>query len=219
MIITIDGPAGTGKSTVARDLAERLGFAYLDTGAMYRAVGLACLQRGVDPGDARAAAAVTARVTIHVDGREARLDGVDVTEKIRTPAATAAASIVAQNPAIRAWLVELQREIASRGDYVCEGRDQGTVVFPDAGAKFFVTATPEVRARRRVDELAARGEQVSLDDMLAQQEERDRRDAERDVAPLRPASDAVQIDTSELTTEDVISRMQDHLAAINYSEP
>jgi len=212
MIITIDGPAGTGKSTAARGLAERLGFAYLDTGAMYRAVGFACLQRGVDPADPAASASLAMTIDIHVDGRETRLDGVDVTDAIRSPEATAAASIVAQNPAIRSRLVELQRRIAADGNYVCEGRDQGTVVFPQAEAKFFVTAAPEVRAERRRKELEERGETISLAEMLAQQDERDRRDQERDVAPLRPAADAVSIDTSNLSTDEVIAHMVADLA-------
>jgi cytidylate kinase len=213
MLITIDGPAGTGKSTAARGLAERLGFAYLDTGAMYRAVGLACLQRGVDPQSASESAAIARSLVLQVDGRTTCLDGIDVTEAIRTPEATAAASIVAQNPAVRAQLVTLQRHTAAGGNYVCEGRDQGTVVFPQAAVKFYITAAPEVRAERRRQELAARGETVSLEQLLTQQAERDRRDQERDVAPLRPAVDAVQIDTSQLSTEEVIAQMESHVRA------
>ena len=211
MIITIDGPAGTGKSTVARELARRLGFRYLDTGAMYRAVGLACLRAGIDPQEPQAAAELTARVEIVVDGRRTWLNGLDVTEDIRSPEATAAASVVAENPAVRARLVELQQRMASQGNYVCEGRDQGTVVFPHADVKFYLTAAPEIRAERRRLELAARGEQVPLEILLAQQEERDRRDQERAVAPLRPAQDAVQIDTSHLTTAQVVAEMERHI--------
>lgn len=211
MIITIDGPAGTGKSTVARELARRLGFCYLDTGAMYRAVGLACLQQGIDPQEPRASAELAARLEILVDGRRTWLNGVDVTDDIRSPEATAAASVVAQNPAVRAHLVDLQRRIAARGNYVCEGRDQGTVVFPRADVKFYLTAAPEIRAERRRLELAARGEVVPLEVLLAQQEERDRRDQERAVAPLRPADDAVHIDTSRLTTDEVLAEMERHI--------
>jgi cytidylate kinase len=213
MLITIDGPAGTGKSTAARGLAERLGFSYLDTGAMYRAVGLACLERGVDPHSLEGCAAVAREVTIKVDGRRTWLDGVDVTDAIRTPASTAAASIVAQNPAVRSQLVNLQRRCTAGGDYVCEGRDQGTVVFPQAQVKFFITASPEVRAERRRQELAAKGEQVALQELLQQQSERDRRDEERDVAPMRPAEDAILIDTSTLSTDEVISRMESRIHA------
>lgn len=211
MLITIDGPAGTGKSTAARRLAERLGFSYLDTGAMYRAIGLACLQAGVDPADPRGSFAVAREVVLHVDGQTTELNGVDVTTAIRSPEATAAASIVAQNPAIRAQLVELQRNIASQGDYVCEGRDQGTVVFPRADVKFFVSATPQVRAERRRQELAERGEYFTIEDLLRQQDERDRRDEERAVAPLRPAEDAIRIDTSALTTEQVLAELERHV--------
>lgn len=211
MIITIDGPAGTGKSTAARGLAERLGFDYLDTGAMYRAVALACLQRGVDLQSAAACVAVAEAVQIRVDGRHTWLDGTDVTSAIRSAEATAAASVVAQIPGVRARLVALQRQAAAEGRYVCEGRDQGTVVFPQAEAKFFITAAPEVRAARRRQELAEKGEAVTLDELLAQQAERDRRDQQRDVAPLRPASDAVQIDTSSLTTAEVIAAMEAHV--------
>ncbi len=211
MIITIDGPAGTGKSTVARELARRLGFCYLDTGAMYRAVGLACLQHRIDPQEPHASADLAARLEIVVDGRRTWLNGVDVTDDIRSPEATAAASVVAQNPAVRAHLVALQRRMAARGDYVCEGRDQGTVVFPHAEVKFYLTADPEIRAERRRLELAARGEAVPLETLLVQQEERDRRDQERAVAPLRPADDAIHIDTSRLTTDEVLAEMERHI--------
>lgn len=218
MIITIDGPAGTGKSTAARGLAERLGCDYLDTGAMYRAVGLACVERGVDLASPGACLSVAESISIRVDGRRTWLDGRDVTAAIRTPEATTAASIVAQVPAVRARLVALQQQTAAQGRYVCEGRDQGTVVFPRAEAKFFITAAPEIRAERRRQELAARGEVVSPADLLAQQAERDRRDQERDVAPLRPAADAVLIDTSRLSTAEVIDRMEQHVRRLGLPE-
>ena len=208
MTITIDGPAGTGKSTVARGLARRLQFAYLDTGAMYRAVALACLRRGLPLDDQAACAALAEQIEVHVDGQRTWLDGEDVTDAIRTPETTAAASLVAQIPAVRAGLVRLQQSIASRGDYVCEGRDQGTAVFPLAEVKFFMTAAPEVRAERRRQELLERGEAVSLADLLRQQTERDQRDQERAIAPLRPADDALLVDTTELTTEQVMDRME-----------
>jgi cytidylate kinase len=208
MIITIDGPAGTGKSTAARGLAERLGFHYLDTGAMYRAVGLACLRASVDPQDAIESARIASEIRLEQDGACTRLDGADGTDEIRTAAAASAASMIAQHPGVRDRLVDLQRRIASRGDFVCEGRDQGTVAFPDAPCKFFVTATPEVRARRRCQELLDRGESVSLEEMLAQQDERDRRDEQRAVAPLRPARDAIVIDTTSLTMDEVLDRLE-----------
>ncbi len=219
MIITIDGPAGTGKSTAARGLAERLGWAYLDTGAMYRAVGLACLQRGIDLQSPDACAAVAETVAIQVDGRHTWLDGIDVTEAIRTPEASTAASIVAQIPAIRQRLVILQRQAAAHGRYVCEGRDQGTFVFPAAEVKFYVTADPEVRAERRRQELANRGAPVSLEELLVQQEERDRRDQERDVAPLRPAVDAILIDTSRLSTPEVLALLEQHVRQRGLLDP
>ena len=181
---------------------------------MYRAIGLACLQAGVDPADPQGSFAVARKVVLHVDGQTTELDGVDVTTAIRSPDATAAASIVAQNPAIRGQLVELQRNIASQGDYVCEGRDQGTVVFPRADVKFFVSATPQVRAERRRQELAERGEHFTIADLLRQQDERDRRDEERAVAPLRPAEDAIRIDTSALTTEQVLAELERHVRLV-----
>lgn len=150
-------------------------------------------------------------IQLQVDGRETWLDGANVTSAIRSPEATAAASIVAQIPDVRTQLVELQRQAAHGGDYVCEGRDQGTVVFPQAEVKFYITAAAEVRAERRRQELAAKGEQVAAAELLAQQAERDRRDQARDIAPLRPADDALQIDTTRLSTDDVIDRMERHV--------
>lgn len=211
MIVTIDGPAGTGKSTAARGLAQRLGFDFLDTGAMYRVVAWACLQRGVDPQDAAQAAAVSAATRIEFRNGRTLADGVDVTEAIRSAAVTRAASLVAQIPAVRARLVEQQRRLAAGRDIVCEGRDQGTVAFPDAECKFFLTADPGERALRRQRELAAKGVHVTLNELLAEQAARDERDANRMVAPLRPADNALVIDTTSLDVDGVIDLLERHV--------
>ncbi|HZT79136.1 MAG TPA: (d)CMP kinase [Gemmataceae bacterium] len=209
MIVTIDGPAGAGKSSAAKALAKRLGFEFLDTGATYRAVALAALRAGIDPGDEAALAKLVAG--LHIDmppGGRVILNGEDVTSLIRTPEITAAASPIAASRAVRERLVELQRAIAAGRDMVCEGRDQGTVVFPDAARKFFLVADPAERARRRWRELQARGEAVTLDQVQRDQEARDRRDAGRDISPMRPAADAIRIDSTHLTLDQVVERME-----------
>jgi cytidylate kinase len=208
MIVTIDGPAGAGKSTSARELARRLGFDFLDTGAMYRAVALAVLRSGIDSGDESALADLLARLRLDMPPGRVVLDGADVTGLIRTPEVTAASSVLAVLPAVRRRLVELQRAIAANRDIVCEGRDQGTVVFPEAGCKFFLTADPEERLRRRQRELEGRGEVVDLDALRRAQQERDERDSGRAVAPLRPADDAVLLDSTGLSPEQVAERME-----------
>lgn len=211
MVVTIDGPAGTGKSTAARHLAARLKFHFLDTGAMYRVVAWACLHRGVDPADHAAAAEVAASTGIEFDGPRTIADGTDVTEAIRSADVTHAASVVAQIPAVRAELVRQQRRIAAGRDIVCEGRDQGTVAFPKAEYKFFLTAEPLERARRRQQELAEKGQIVPLETLLAEQTERDARDAGRAVAPLRPAEDAVIVDTTHLDGDAVVELLVRHV--------
>lgn len=211
MIVTIDGPAGTGKSSAARGLARRLGFDFLDTGAMYRAVAWACLERGVDPHDAGAAAAVAAAIDIEFADRRTLVDGRDVSDDIRSAAVSRDASIVAQHPAVREHLVRQQRRIADAHNTVCEGRDQGTVAFPSAECKFFITADPQERARRRQRELTDKGQAVSLAELLADQAVRDERDAHRAVAPLQPAPDAVIIDTTRLDLEAVIDLLEQHV--------
>ncbi len=195
MVIAIDGPAGAGKSSVARAVARELGFTYLDTGAMYRAVGLASME------DSEPAAKVAVRIVIEV-GDRVTIDGRDVTEEIRTPAVSEAASRVAADPGVRAALVARQRAIMAEGDWVAEGRDIGTVVAPDADLKVFLTASAEVRAQRRAEELGADYETV-----LAQQLHRDERDERREHSPLIPANDAVPVDTTELDLEEVLGQI------------
>jgi cytidylate kinase len=208
MIITIDGPAGAGKSSAARMLAQRLGFEFLDTGAMYRAVALAVLRAGVNPRDESALAGLVSSLHLEMPpGGRVLLKGEDVTGLIRTSEVTAATGAVADSPAVRRRLAQMQRACAEGRNMVCEGRDQGTVVFPDAVCKFFVFADPLERARRRQREMDERGENVELEQLLRDQEIRDRRDAARDLAPMKPAADAVLLDTTRLSLEQVVEAM------------
>jgi cytidylate kinase len=208
MIITIDGPAGAGKSSAAKALARRLGFDFLDTGAMYRAVALAALEAGLDLRDQEALAALLAGLRLELPPGRVLLNGSDVTGRIRTADVTAATGPVADSPVVRRRLAEMQRAIAQGRNVVCEGRDQGTVVFPDAACKFFLVADPVERAKRRQREMAARGEAVELAALLEAQAARDRRDAARDIAPMRPADDAVVLDSTALSPEQVVERME-----------
>jgi cytidylate kinase len=209
MIITIDGPAGAGKSSTARILAQRLGFEFLDTGAMYRAVALAALRAGLDLRDEPALAALVASLRLEMPpGGRVLLNGEDVTSLLRTREMTAATGAVADSPAVRRRLVQMQRTIAAGRDMVCEGRDQGTLVFPDAACKFFLIADPVERARRRQREMAGRGEAVELEQILRDQEVRDQRDAARDLAPMKPADDAVLLDSTGLGPEQVVEAME-----------
>jgi cytidylate kinase len=204
-VVAIDGPVGSGKSTVARRVAGRLGYLYLDTGAMYRAVGLLATEAGVQLGDETAVLPVAAAAELRFDGDGRRFAGDrDVSTAIRTLEMGAAASVVSALPGVRRLLVERQRTLGSGADIVMEGRDIGTNVFPDAGVKVFLTARPEIRAARRAEELRAGGEDVDEAEVLAALLERDRRDSERDVAPLRRAADAVEVDTSTLTLDEVV---------------
>ncbi len=207
MIITIDGPAGSGKSTVARLLASRLRLRFLDTGAMYRAVALAVLRAGVDETDVPGVTTVARSACIEFHDHLLLLNGDDVTDAIRTPAVTAVSSVIAALPEVRARLVELQKEIGRQGSLVTEGRDQGTVVFPQAEYKFYLTASTETRARRRQRDLQDQGESMELPEVRAQLARRDHRDQNREHAPLRPADDAVLVDTSDLTIQQVVDSL------------
>jgi cytidylate kinase len=208
MIITIDGPAGAGKSSAARALAQRLGFEFLDTGAMYRAVALAALRAGVSLRDESALAALVESVHLEISAASIHLNGRDVSREIRTAEVTAATGAAADSPSVRRRLAALQRTAAAGRNMVCEGRDQGTIVFPDATCKFFLIADPVERARRRQREMTSRGEQLDLEAVLAAQAERDRRDAARDIAPMKPAADAVVLDSTGLSTTEVTDRME-----------
>lgn len=208
MIITIDGPAGSGKSTAARALAERLGFQFLDTGAMYRVVTYVCKRENIDLSDEPAVARRAAEIAIQFASHRVFADSEEVTDAIRTVQVTQGTSVVAVNAAVRALLSTLQRNAAAGQNIVTEGRDQGTVVFPEAECKFFLTATPEERARRRQHDLQRTGHHVSLEEILAQQTERDRRDEQRAVAPLKPAADAILIDTSHRSIQNVVDELE-----------
>lgn len=207
MIVTIDGPAGAGKSTVAKALARRLGFRYLDTGAMYRAVALAGMRRQSDWSRPAELAELAREVHVEVRGERILLDGEDVTETVRSPEVTAVTRFAANNAAVREHLVALQRAIAGREDIVTEGRDQGSVVFPDAECKVYLTASAEERARRRVEDFRAQGKDVPLAEVLADMVRRDESDAARDVGPLTRPLDAVELVTDGLTADEVIERL------------
>jgi len=212
MIITIDGPAGGGKSTAARLLARKLGASFLDTGAMYRAVTLAAMQAGVDLSDEDKLLGIMEtsefQFSVTDDEMVVSIDGLDVTELIRSPLVTAKARHIASSPKVREKLVEMQRRFAAtRQKIVTEGRDQGTVAFPDADIKFYLTADSAVRAGRRQADLRARGVDQTLEQIQKAIEERDKSDESRAVGPLRPAEDAVIIDTTDLSIDGVVEKL------------
>jgi cytidylate kinase len=213
-IVAIDGPAGAGKSSVSKLLARRLGFTFVDTGAIYRAVALSARRQGIgyDRDDALAGLLGRIQIGFQVAGDENRvlLDGEDVSAAIRTPEISLGASAVSARKVVRAGLLQLQRRLALAAPVgaVLEGRDIGTVVFPDADLKFFLLAKPEVRARRRYEELFQKGTESSLDEVLADQTKRDHDDASRAIAPLKPAEDAVQVDSSELPLSEVVQSLE-----------
>jgi cytidylate kinase len=211
LIIAIDGPSGAGKSTLAKRLARELGFIYLDTGAMYRALALKVLRQGVDlADDARLARLVeSTEIDLQEDNGtlEVLLDGINVAHEIRTPEVSQMASKVSALKVVRARMLALQRGMGQRGNVVAEGRDIGTVVFPNAEVKIFLEASAEERARRRCAELRAAGRPADLQETLREMEERDKRDSERDLAPLRMADDAFRIDSSNATADAVAAKV------------
>jgi cytidylate kinase len=208
MIVTIDGPAGAGKSSAARELARRLGFRFLDTGAMYRAVTLAARERRIDPADMEAMADVASQIHVELAENRVILDGRDVTNEIRRFDITTAIHYAADNPAVRSQLVLWQRAAAGGENVVTEGRDQGTVVFPHAECKIFLTADERERAGRRHRDLIARGEDVSFEEVLANQRLRDQRDATRPVGALVKAEDAIEVSTDGMSPEEVVVRLE-----------
>lgn len=210
-MVAIDGPAGAGKSTVTKALTRAIGYQLLDTGALYRSVALAATRAGVALDDEAAVAELAGSLPIRFelsgDVNRVFLDGEDVSEAIRTPEMSEGASVVSALPAVRAALLDLQRDIGSGGGVVAEGRDIGTVVFPDAPVKFFLTASVEERARRRLAELEARGETTDLATVRAEIERRDARDSGRDVAPLVQAPDAVLVDSTGRSVDEIVGEM------------
>ena len=219
LIIAIDGPAGAGKSTVARHLARHFGLLNLETGAMYRALALKAILSDLDLDDSAALEALSRQTTIGLEptatGNRVLLDGLDVTQRVRDADVTQGASRVSVHPAIRAWMVDLQRALGQKGGVVMEGRDIGTVVFPDADLKFFLDASPEARSQRRYEQApkAAQQQPATREDVSKELRERDERDRNRAQSPLRPAEDAVIIDSTEMSLEQVLERIEGIVAA------
>ena len=210
--IAIDGPAGAGKSTIAKYAASELGFIYVDTGALYRTIGLAAQRRGISPTDTGSVIAMLGDINVELAFNEQRqqvvlLDGEDVSALIRTPEISMMASAVSALPEVRAHLLDLQRDIARKNNVIMDGRDIGTVVLPDAQIKIFLFASPECRAKRRYDQLVEKGMEVSYDEILASVKERDHNDSSRAVAPLKPADDAVMVDTSWQTLDESVAKL------------
>lgn len=207
--VAIDGPAGAGKSTVARAAAKEIGFIYVDTGALYRAVGVNALRKGIDTKDKPAVAASLSDISVDLvfenGEQKVLLNGENVSVEIRTPPASMAASDVSAVPEVRAFLFDLQRDIAKRNSCIMDGRDIGTVVLPDAKVKIFLTASPEERATRRYKELIEKGTDVKYEDVLSELIERDYNDSHREIAPLRPAEDGVILDTTGLSLEESVN--------------
>ncbi len=210
MIITIDGPAGAGKSSVSKELARRLALTYLDSGAMYRALALYMLEKGVDIDDEAAVTEHLDHVKIGFKNGSIYLGSRDVSDLIRTPEIDVASSAVSRIPAVRKYLTQLQKEIGRKGNIVAEGRDMGTVVFPEADFKFFLTASPEERAKRRMAQLESRKKNIVKHEIILQQiKKRDKADTNRAIAPLRPANDAIVIDSTNLSFQEVVEKIID----------
>jgi len=209
MVVTIDGPAGTGKSTVARDVAKKLGFTFLDTGALYRAAAAAVEDAGADIEDDESCAKVIRDTRIELTDDTVTVNGIDVTGRIRTGRVTGLSSKIAVHPSVRKALLGLQRSFREKSSIVAEGRDTGSVVFPDADIKFYLDASQEERARRRYEELLSKGTEASFEQVLSELRERDQRDASRETAPLIIPQHAVVVDTTHLDIEGVTARILD----------
>lgn len=209
--VAIDGPAGAGKSSVAREAAKRLGFVYVDTGALYRTIALYLLRHGIDPVDAQAVEQALPQIEIGLEyteeGQKMLLCGEDVTGEIRTPEVSMVTSACSAVPAVRAFLLQLQRDLAEKNNVLMDGRDIGTVVLPHAGLKVFLTASPEERARRRVRQLEESGTRADYSSILQDIEQRDYQDSHREIAPLKPAEDAVLLDTTADTFEESVEKL------------
>ncbi len=209
--VAIDGPAGAGKSTVSRAAAKAIGYIYVDTGALYRAVGVNALRKGIDTKNKTAVAASLSDISVDLvfenGEQKVLLNGENVSTEIRTPPASMAASDVSAVPEVRAFLFDLQRDIAKRNNCIMDGRDIGTVVLPDAKVKIFLTASPEERATRRYKELIEKGTDVKYEDVLSELIERDYNDSHREIAPLKPAEDGVILDTTGLSLEESVNEI------------
>lgn len=213
IVVAIDGPSGAGKSTVGRALARELGYSYLDTGAMYRAVALRASETNTDAGDEQALASLASSLDISLEdaGRRVMISGVDVSEKIRTREIAKLASKIAKIGAVRRELVRRQQDLGRLGGAVLDGRDIGTVVFPSAEAKFYLDAAPEKRARRRADELAAKGQPADFEAILEETRQRDRQDMLREDSPLERAADARYVDTTDMSAPEVLEALLSHV--------
>ena len=208
MIVTIDGPAGAGKSTVTRRLAKQLEFEFLDTGAMYRAVTWYAMQHGVDLNDQHALREIAEGIKIEFDDDQVQVNGENVTLEIRQPEVTRNVVKIADAPLVREYLVQLQRRIAQTGNFVCEGRDQGTVAFPDAFCKIYLTASSQARALRRAEQMKSAKQFVDFDQIVREQELRDRQDLNRPVGRLMKANDAVEVDTDHQSLDEVVECLE-----------